>query len=87
MMALSAGAVEYTDCFSTERYDSPNACPWYDTKQSDDEALIKLELWGMQCTPLLPSIPSPLWLGVVAPDRVLSFRRIELFDIEIVYLC
>ena len=30
-----------------------------------------LELWGMRSTPLLPSIPGPLWPGVVAPDRVL----------------
>ena len=28
-----------------------------------------LELWGMQSTPLLPSLPDPLWLGVVAPDK------------------
>ena len=48
MMALSAGAVEYTDYFSAERYDSPNACARYDTKQSDDEASVMLELWGMQ---------------------------------------
>ena len=29
----SAGAVEYIDCFSAERRDSPNECPGYDTKQ------------------------------------------------------
>ena len=28
-----------------------------------------LELWGMQSTPLLPSLPSPLWPEVVAPDK------------------
>ena len=28
-----------------------------------------LELWGMQCTPLLPSLPGLLWPGVVAPDK------------------
>ena len=38
-LAQSAGAVEYTDWFSAERYDQhplPNEYPWYDTKQSDD---------------------------------------------------
>ena len=27
-----------------------------------------LELWGMRSTPSLPSLPGPLWPGVVAPD-------------------
>ena len=50
----------------------PNECPGYDTKQSDDEVPAVLELWGMRSTPLLPSLPGPLWPGVVAPDRALS---------------
>ena len=29
-------------------------------------------------TPLLPSLPGPLWSRVVAPDRVLSMGQIEL---------
>ena len=37
-----------------------------------------LELWGMQSTPSLPSLPGPLWPGVVGPDRVLSMGQIEL---------
>ena len=37
-----------------------------------------LELWGMQSTPLLPSLLGPLWPGVEAPDRVLSMGQIEL---------
>ena len=37
-----------------------------------------LEIWGMQSTPSLPSLPDPLWLGVVTPDRVLSMGQIEL---------
>ena len=37
-----------------------------------------LEIWGMQSTPLLPSLPGPLWLGMVTPDRVLSMDQIEL---------
>ena len=28
-----------------------------------------LELWGMPSTPLLPSLPGPLWPGGVAPDK------------------
>ena len=36
-------------------------CPRYDTKQSDIEVPIILELWGMQSTPSLPSLPGPLW--------------------------
>ena len=35
---------------------SSNKCPRYDTKQSDDEASVMPELWGMQGTPLLPSV-------------------------------
>ena len=49
-----------------------NECPRYDTKQSDGEVPAVLELWGMRSTPSLPSLPGPLWPGVVAPDRALS---------------
>ena len=38
--AQSSGVVEYTDCISAKY-------PRYDTKQSDDEAPVMLELWGM----------------------------------------
>ena len=37
-----------------------------------------LDLEGMRSTPSLLSLPSPLWLEVVAPDRVLSMGQIEL---------
>ena len=77
-MAQSAGAAEYIDCFSAEEQDSPNVSPGYDTKQSNYEASVMLALWGMQCTLSLPSLPVPLWSGVVAPDRVLSMDQIEL---------
>ena len=50
----------------------------YDTKQSDGEAPVILELWGMQSTPLLSSIPGSLWSGVVALDRALYTGEIEL---------
>ena len=77
-IAQSAGTVEYTDSTSAEGWDE---CPRDNTKQSDGEIPVMLELWGMQCTPSLPSLPDPLWPGVVAPDRVLSMGQIELFDI------
>ena len=37
-----------------------------------------LELWKMQSTPLLPSLPGLLWTEVVTPDRVLLMGQIEL---------
>ena len=37
-----------------------------------------LEFWGMRSTSSLPSLPGPLWPGVVAPDRVISMGQIEL---------
>ena len=49
--------------------------------KSDGEAPVMLELWGMWSTLSLSSLPGPLWLGVVAPGRVLSMGQIELFDI------
>ena len=61
----------YSDCISAE-------CPGYDTKQSDAEIPVMLELWGMQSTPSLLSLPGSLWPGVVALDRVLSMGQIEL---------
>ena len=74
----SAGAVEYTDCFSAEMEDIPNECPGYDTKHTDGEVPVMLEFWGMRSTPSLPFLQGPLWPGVVAPNRVLSMGQIEL---------
>ena len=48
-----------------------NECPGNDTKQSDGEVPVILELWGMWSTPSLPLLPGPFWLGMVAPDRAL----------------
>ena len=59
-LAQLAGAVEYTDCFSIEGLDHPNEYPAYDTKQSDSEVPVMMELWGMWSTPSLPSLPGPL---------------------------
>ena len=61
----------------------PQRVSWYDTKQSDGEVPAVLELWGLRSTPSLPSLPGPLWPGVVPPDRALSMGYIEL----IAYLC
>ena len=52
--------------------------PGYDTKQSDCEASVMLELWGMHSIVLLPFLLGPLWPELVAPDRVLSTGQIEL---------
>ena len=55
-MAQLAGAV------SLQRGKThPNECPVYDTKQSDGEASVMLELWQMWSTFLLPPLPGPLW--------------------------
>ena len=40
-----------------------------------------LEFQGMWNTHSLLLLPSPLWPGVVVPDRVLSMGQIELIDI------
>ena len=55
-----------------------NECPAYDTKLSDGEVPVILELWGMRSTPSLPLLPGSPWPGVVAPGRVLSMSQIEL---------
>ena len=69
-----------TPTASLQRGKTPptNECPRYDTKQCDGEVQLMLELLGMWSTPSLPSLPGPLWLGVVAPDRLLSMGRIKL---------
>ena len=43
-MAMSAYAVEYTDCTSAKGYDSPNECPNFDTNRSDGETPVMMEL-------------------------------------------
>ena len=61
-----AGAVEYTDCFSTKgvRVPHPNESPGYETKQTDGKVPVMLELWGMRITPLISLLP-----GMVVPDK------------------
>ena len=43
----------------TEREDPHNACPGYDTKQSDGEVPVMLELWGIWSTASLPLLQVP----------------------------
>ena len=40
------------------------------------------ELWGMLSTSSLPLVPGSLGPGVVAPERVLSMGRIELWHLN-----
>ena len=58
-MSQSIEAVEYTECISAERKDSPNERPVNDTKQPDGEAPVMLGLLWMQRTPLLLLLPYP----------------------------
>ena len=60
MITRSARAVEYTNCFFAEGLDFPNECPVYDSKQSDCQVPVMLELWEMQNTPFLPSLQCEL---------------------------
>ena len=55
-----------------------NECSRYDIKQSDGVVPVMLELWRMWSTLSLPSLPGPLWPGVVASERVLSIGETEL---------
>ena len=68
--------VENIYCISAEAYELSNECPDYGVKPSDSETPA-LEIWGIRSTPSLPLLPGPLWLGVVASDRVLSMGQIE----------
>ena len=50
----------------------------YNTKQSDGDVAVMLELWGMRSTPTLSSLSGPLWIRVRASDKILSMNQIEL---------
>ena len=75
---LSRLRLQNTSTASLQWSKTPPKCPGNDTKQSDGEVPVMVTLWGMQSNPSLPSLPGPLWPGVVAPDRVLSTGQIEL---------
>ena len=59
---------------------SPNDCPWYDTKLSDDLAQ-KCWRFGILEYPFIAISPRSTLARRVVPDRVLSMGEIELFDI------
>ena len=64
---------------SLQRGKTPtNKCSGYDTKKSDGEFPVFLELWGMRSISSLSSLPGPLWPKVVASDRDLSMGQTEL---------
>ena len=65
-------------CWGWRAPNSTNACPGYDTKQSDGKFPVMPELTGMWVIPSLPSLPGLLRPVVVARHRVLSMRQIEL---------
>ena len=46
-------------------------CSRYETKQSDGEAPVMLELLGIWSIPSLPSLSGPLWPSVVVPARAI----------------
>ena len=58
-----------TPTASLQRGKTLNEYPGYDTKQSDGEVPVLLELWVMLSTSPLPTLPGPLWPGVVASDK------------------
>ena len=62
---------------SAQKYDSSKECPSYDTKPSDGETSVMLELWGMRSTLSLLSLLEPLLPEQEAPDRFLSMGQIE----------
>ena len=53
----------------------------YDTKISDGDVQVMLELWETRSTILLPFLPGPLWPEILASDKIQSMGQIELFDI------
>ena len=63
---------------SLQRNKTCNEFSDYYTKKSDGEVPVMLEHWGMRRIPLLALLSGPIWLRVVAPDRVLSMSQIEL---------
>ena len=65
----SAGAREYTNRASGEDKDFANEFPGHDTKQSESEILVMLELWEIRSTLSLSSFHGSLCPGVLAPAK------------------
>ena len=83
-LPIGLGRLQNTPTVSLQRVKTTpyNQYPGYDTKQSNGEVPVMLELWGMRCTPSLLLLPGPLWPGVVAPDRVLSLSNRTVWDLN-----
>ena len=64
-IAQSAGAIECIDRFSVEGNPPPNECLAYNTKQSDCELPVMLELWGNVENPFIAITPRStlVWSG------------------------
>ncbi len=89
-IAQLVGAVEYTDCTSTEgKTPLPDGCPVYDTKQFDGEVPVRLDFWRNASTPSLPSLPGPLWPGAVAPNKgcIYGLNRTKPWFLEFTVFC
>ena len=60
-------------------------CRWVrplpNDKPSDSMASVMLDFGEMRGTASLISLPGPLWLRAVVPDRALSMGQIEMFEI------
>ena len=81
LLALSPVVAEYNEFIAAKVEDALNECLAYDTKESDVEAPVMLELCGVRGTSLLPSLLGPIWSGVVAADKVLSMDKKKLNQI------
>ena len=73
--AQSARVVEYTNCISAKAVKDAILDMTLNT-DTDGEAPLILELWGMWSTPSVPSLPGPVWPEVIATDRVLSMGQL-----------
>ena len=51
-----------------------NECPGFEIKQSYDEAPEMLDIWRIQSTPSLPSLPGPLLFGMRATEKILGVK-------------
>ena len=79
-IAWSAETLEYADSKGVRPPPNANECPGYHIKQSEGESSM-LELWRKHIIHSLQTLPGPLWLWVVVPERDLSMGQIEMFNI------
>ena len=71
---------------SLPSFPDSNYSTWYNTKKSDGEAPLTLELWGKWSTPPYLLLAGPFWCEVVAPDSVLSMGKIKRFTNDVYYI-